>query len=59
MVTRGHSGCGHEGDGQANGLTLGGANDDLLIDFNAILVAQDTGQCNLGTIANGVDLEKD
>lgn len=40
---------------ECNGLTLGGHEDDLLVDLNALLESQETGKHELSTVADGVD----
>jgi hypothetical protein len=41
--------------GKGNGLTLGGHEDNLLMDFNALLESQQTRQHELSTVADSVD----
>jgi len=55
VVASGDSGGGHLGDRNGDGLTLGGDDNDLGSDFNAGFVAEDTGEHELGTVADGVD----
>ena len=55
MITRRHDGRRHLGNGQADGYALGGADDDLLVDLDAILVAQNARQHDLGAVADRVD----
>jgi hypothetical protein len=40
---------------ERDSLTLGGHEDDLLVDLNTLLEPQQTGKHELGTIADGVD----
>ena len=55
VVARGHLGGGHLGDGEGDGLTLGGDEDDLLVELDGGLVAEQTWDHELGTVAHGVD----
>jgi hypothetical protein len=55
MVTRCHLDGGHLGVGKGDGLTLGGHEDNLLVDLDALLEAEKTGKHELSTIADGVD----
>jgi hypothetical protein len=55
VVARGHLDGRHLGDTDGDGLTLGGNENDLLVDINAGLVAEETGKHELGTVADGVD----
>ena len=45
----------HLGDSKSDGLSLSGNKNNLLIDLNALLVAQETGNHEFGTVADGVD----
>ena len=45
----------HLGDTDGNGLSLGGHEDDLLVDGDVGVVAQKTGDHELGAVADGVD----
>lgn len=40
---------------ERDSLTLGGHEDDLLVDLNALLESQETGKHELSTVADGVD----
>lgn len=55
MVASGHDSSGHLSNGDADGFTLGGDDDDLLVDLDSVFVTEDTGEHDLGTIADGVD----
>ena len=55
VVARRHLDGGHLSNTDGNGLTLGGDEDNLLVDVNARLVAKKTGKHELGTVADGVD----
>jgi hypothetical protein len=46
---------GHLGDGDGDGLALGGHDDDLSADVDAVVVAQDAGNHEFGAVADGVD----
>jgi hypothetical protein len=45
----------HEGDTESDGLSLGGHDDDLLVDFDVGLVSEKTRDHELGSVADGVD----
>jgi len=55
VIAGGNGGGGHLGDGEGNGLTLGGDQDDLAANLNATLVSEDTGKHELGSVAHRVD----
>ena len=55
VVARGHLDGGHLSDTDGNSLTLGGDENDLLVDINARLVAKKTGKHELGAVADGVN----
>lgn len=55
MVAGCHLNSGHLCVGKSNGLTLGGHEDHLLVDLNALLEAEKTGKHELSTVADGVD----
>lgn len=55
MVARCHLDSGHLCVGKSNSLTLGGHENNLLVDLDALLEAEKTGQHELGTVADGVD----
>ena len=55
MIARGHDGGGHERDGERHRLALGGHDHDLLLDLDAVVVAQHAGQEDLGAVADRVD----
>jgi len=55
VIAGGNGGGGHLGDGEGNGLTLGGDQDDLAANFDTALVSEDTGKHELGAIAHRVD----
>lgn len=55
VVAGSHLDSGHLGNAEGDCLTLGGHDDDLLVELDARLVAEQTGDHELGTIANGVD----
>lgn len=42
----------------ANGFTLCSDYNDILVDLDAILVSEDTGEHDFGSIADGVNLEQ-
>lgn len=54
VVASGHNGRRHLSNGQANGLTLGRTDNNLLIDLNSVFVSENTGQHNFSTVANGI-----
>jgi hypothetical protein len=54
-ATRGEVDGRHHGDTNGNGLSLGGHQDDLLVDLDVGFVSQKTGDHELGTVADGVD----
>lgn len=49
VIARGHVGGGHLRNAERDGLALGGHHHDLLTDLNALLVAEQTGDHELGT----------
>ena len=55
VIAGGNGGGGHLGDGEGNGLTLGGDQDDLAANLDATLVSEDTGKHELGSVAHRVD----
>ena len=55
MVAGRHLGGGHLGNGQGDRLTLGGDQDHLLVQLDGGLVAEETRNHELGTIADSVD----
>jgi hypothetical protein len=55
VVTRRHLNGGHLRIGECDGLALGGHQNNLLVDFNALLKSQQTGKHELGTVADGVN----
>ena len=55
VIASGHFCGGHGGDGHSNGLSLGGDDDTLGADFDVAGEAQDSGQHELGAVADGVD----
>lgn len=55
VVARCHLDGGHLCVGKGDSLTLGGHEDNLLVDLNALLETEETGQHKLGTVADGVD----
>lgn len=46
---------GHRSDGDRDGFSLGGDEDDLAADFDAGLVTEDSREHKLGSVADGVD----
>ena len=55
MVASGYDSSGHLSKRDADGFTLRGDDDDLLIDLDSVFVSEDTGEHDLGTIADSVD----
>ena len=55
VVEGGDGRGGHWRDGNCDGLTFGGDQDNVLADFDARLVSEDTGNQKLGTIPDGVE----
>lgn len=55
MVARCHLDSGHLCIGKGDSLTLGGHEDNLLVNLNALLETEKTGKHELSTIADGVD----
>jgi len=55
VIAGGNGGGGHLGDGEGNGLTLGGDQDDLAANLDTTLVSEDTGKHELGSVAHRVD----
>lgn len=55
VVAGGKVDGGHEGNAEGDGLSLGGHDDDLLVDLDVGLVSEETGDHELGAIADGVD----
>lgn len=55
MIARGHLDSGHLGVGKSDGLSLGGHEDNLLVDLNTLLETEETGKHELGTVTNGID----
>lgn len=55
MVTRANFGSRHLSNGDCNSLALGGHNDDLTVDINVAVVAEDARDHQLGSVADGVD----
>jgi len=46
---------GHERDTESDGLSLGGHDNDLLVDLDVGFVSQESGNHELGSVADGVD----
>lgn len=55
MIASGHLDSRHLRIGERNGLTLGGHEDNLLVDLDTLLESQQTRQHELSTIADGVN----
>jgi hypothetical protein len=55
VIARCHLNSGHLCVGEGDGLTLGGHEDDFLVDLNALLETEKTGKHKLRTVADGVD----
>ena len=55
MIARCNRRCGHLCDSKSDSFTLGRDENDLLADLDVGLVAEDTGEHELGTVANSVD----
>lgn len=54
VVARGHVGGGHLRNAERDGLTLGGHHHDLLADLNALLIAEQTRDHELGTYKENI-----
>jgi len=55
VIAGGNGRGGHLSDGNSDGLTLGGDEHDLLADLDAGLVAEHSGEHELGTVADSVN----
>lgn len=55
VVASGELDGGHLSNTKSNSLTLGGHEDNLVVDLNTGLVAEETWNHELGTVADGVD----
>ena len=55
VIASGHDGGGHLSDGESNGLTLGGHDDNKVVDIDAVVEAQETGHHELSTEADGAN----
>mmetsp|Transcript_16843 Transcript_16843/g.39923 ORF Transcript_16843/g.39923 Transcript_16843/m.39923 type:complete len:219 (-) Transcript_16843:483-1139(-) len=54
MITSGHHGCGHLSNGDSDGLTLGRHQNDLVVDVDVVRESKQTGNHELGAVADGV-----
>ena len=55
MITGGHDGSRHLCNTEGDGLTLGGDENDVIINLNVVGKSEKTRHHQLGTIADGVD----
>lgn len=55
MVASAEINGGHQSDTKSDSLSLGGHKDDLLVHLDVGLVSKQTGDHQLGSVADGVD----
>lgn len=55
VVAGGDLGGGHLGDGEGDGLSLGGDDDDILVEFDVGIETEDGWEHEFGSVADGVD----